>query len=336
MDSLLNSKKYSAVPFFNKDGPLMIAVDVTNKCNFNCLHCFNNSGKGLEEELSDDEVLNLVDEIADIRPVVMCFCGGEPLLRFSLILKCLKKLNNNLSACNMVSNGYLMTQDKAYQLKEEGLSAIQYSLDGLTEMQHDTFRGVRGAYEHVLHAIKYAKNADLRVDISFVPNKLNHKDISNFIDFCYNLGVSEVRSMPFIPMGRGSKANHLILSNDEYITYQQSILCKQEQYKFDNFRIEWGDPVDHLYRMPNNFKLGIPTYSIEILANGDISASSYFPIIFGNIRKHSLREYWEAGLDNIWGNKKYMQYVGKIESVSNIGDFSDKYGKGIINLELIN
>ena len=327
--SLLKNK------YFNEDGPLVIAYDITNKCNFKCLHCYNDSGKGKCDELTDEEAINVMHQVAELKPIVICFCGGEPLMRSDLILKCLPIVSNHVSACNMVSNGYLLTQELANNLKSAGLNAIQFSLDGINDMQHDTFRGVKGSFERVLQAIIYAKRAGLGVDISISPNKLNCAYISKYIDFCFSLGVRAVRSMPLIPMGRGGKINHLILSSDEYVTYQQAIQLKIEEYKFKDLSIEWGDPVDHLHRMPTNSRAGMKTYSLEIKANGDIGPSTYFPIIFGNIRKHSIKEYWDAGFDNVWGHKRYLEYLDGIFTTQGIGNFMPELKDKIIDLELI-
>ncbi|MEW6482827.1 MAG: 4Fe-4S cluster-binding domain-containing protein [bacterium] len=62
-------------------GPHQFAFDLTNRCNFRCLHCFNLSGKNwiVKDELNDDEVLEFIRDVADLKPFNLCFCGGEPL-----------------------------------------------------------------------------------------------------------------------------------------------------------------------------------------------------------------------------------------------------------------
>lgn len=43
-----------------------VAIDITNKCNFRCLHCYNYSGEhNRESEMSDQEILNIINEICD-------------------------------------------------------------------------------------------------------------------------------------------------------------------------------------------------------------------------------------------------------------------------------
>lgn len=75
-------------------GPHQISFDITNKCNLRCLHCYNSSGENLasQNELTDQEVLDFIDEFKSIKLLNFCFCGGEPLLRKELIVEAAKRL----------------------------------------------------------------------------------------------------------------------------------------------------------------------------------------------------------------------------------------------------
>ena len=89
-----------------------VAIDITYKCNFRCKHCYNSSGEHQRnsKELSDDEILKIVDEICDYYPESICMCGGETLLRVELICKVAELVNkksNGKISLNMVTNGYL-------------------------------------------------------------------------------------------------------------------------------------------------------------------------------------------------------------------------------------
>lgn len=89
--------------------PHSVALVITNKCNLRCLHCFNNSGENdvVANELSDNEVLELVDSICQMHPFSFCFCGGETLLRKDLVIESLRRLSASGVKCNLVSNGLL-------------------------------------------------------------------------------------------------------------------------------------------------------------------------------------------------------------------------------------
>lgn len=62
--------------------------------------------------------------------------------------------------------------------------------------------------------------------------------------------------------------------------------------------IEWGDPLDHIFRYREGNDSCYTTMSIK--ANGDIAPSPYLPLSIGNIRCHTLQEYWDSGYPKIW------------------------------------
>ena len=57
--------------------------NLTDRCNLNCIHCYNRSGPGCqaEGELSTDEALDLIDDLAGMGIPLVLFTGGEPLMR---------------------------------------------------------------------------------------------------------------------------------------------------------------------------------------------------------------------------------------------------------------
>lgn len=309
--------------FVNESGPMMVAFDVTGACNFKCLHCYNDSGCTFTDELTDEEVMDVAEQIKNFNCLNVCICGGEPLMRRNVV-DIVERISKNACFVNMVSNGSLMTQDIANKLKAAGLHTLQISIDGSCAVQHDTFRGFIGSFEKTISAIKYAKNAGLDVVVSCTPNKLNIKSINDVIDMCKDLGVSSVRFMPLIPMGRGSKIDSLLLTPEEYLQLQLNIQLKREEYKHKGFHIEWGDPLDHYMRMPANAKIGRRTYSMEVKANGNIGISTYIPVYTGNVRDHSLQEYWDKGFKNIWADEELLDYVTRIRTIYDINQLEPK------------
>lgn len=66
-------------------GPFSVAFTVTNKCNYRCRHCYNNSGQNIYRELTDDRLINIARQISELKPMNVCLCGGEPLIRGKVI-----------------------------------------------------------------------------------------------------------------------------------------------------------------------------------------------------------------------------------------------------------
>lgn len=321
---VISSGYISGSPYIktNLAAPIMVAFDITNKCNFKCLHCFNHSGEDLfPDELSDTEKLNVVEQIIELKPFLVCLCGGETTC-CKVLLQIIEKLSPVVPSINMVSNGYLIDKEFALKLKKAGVSAVQISLDGINAEQHDTFRGHYGAFEHAINAMKSLREVGLPILTSLVPNKLNYLDTYKYFELCEKMGVLSARCMPFLPMGRGQEiGNNLILNDDEYYIFYNQLL--QAKNDFPNLTIEWGDPIDHTYRLPNNASLGLDTYSMDIRSNGDIGVSAYFPIVVGNCKKHTLKEYWDAGYNHIWNDKRIREMMNEITTIPDFNKLSN-------------
>ena len=303
-------------------GPVAIAFDITTKCNLKCVHCYNNSGKSNEDEFTDEEVIAVAKQIVEIKPLSVCLCGGETLCRNNII-EILKILKDSIPTISMVSNGYIMTDSMIKDLKENGIEQIQISLDGADKYQHDSFRGVKGSFDKAVNALKLCKENNIyRVATSFVPNKLNYKSFEKYVELCSQIGVNSVRVMPFIPSGRGkSIGRSLMLDDNEYFEFIRCLLRMTKKY-CKKLSVEWGDPLDHMRRMPYNAEHGIKAYSLDIKANGDIMPTTYLPIVIGNCKKHTLKEYWDSGYDFIWKNKEFTSQINRIKNIYDFDTFT--------------
>ena len=55
-----------------------VAWEVTDGCNFNCIHCYNPKKR---DDLDKDIVFRTLDELSEMRVRQIKYGGGEPLLR---------------------------------------------------------------------------------------------------------------------------------------------------------------------------------------------------------------------------------------------------------------
>lgn len=287
-------------------GPYQMSVDITNKCNYRCLHCYNYSGENncVQDEFTDDELISLIKDIAEIKPLSICLCGGEPLLKKELLYKIISILSNKGVDVAFVSNGYLLDKAVAKKIKEAGLSRIQISLDGLKE-SHERLRNFKGSFDKTITALQNLKEEGISTGIAFTPTSWNIDDFEGIVEICNELEIREIRLQRTMPIGRGSE-------NDIIPTEQQYRILKKKFHELKNIyykiRFEWGDPVDHLIRFPKYNQMCCPHVTIK--ANGNIVPSMYLPISVGNIKKHTIRDYWDAGLGSIWSNS----YLNNISS----------------------
>lgn len=296
--------------------PLNVMWDVTNRCNLNCMHCYNGSGKCPQyEDLSDDEMRKVCRDIIEAKIPIVCFCGGEPLLRLSLIEELGKSLTSHNILVNMVSNGMLMNEEAISRLRNSGILNIQISLDSYTPEIHDRFRGCSGAHEKAIQAIQRLIKAGMEPEVTFIPTQLNYHEVDQVIEFVKSLGLKKLRSMPFIPIGRGySHKDMLRLTREQLWEFYMKVHKKLGEDP--DFEFDYGDPLEHIYLFLENNIARTITY--EIRSNGDIVISPYLPYVFGNVKESSLKEMWEAGLKDIWKDNKIQSEVRKIISIVDV------------------
>ncbi len=304
--------------------PHQVSFDITNKCNLRCLHCFNSSGENdvVKNELSDQEVLSFIETLVPMKLYNVCFCGGETLVRKDLLCECIKKLKPSGAHCSMVTNGILATDETIKELEQCGLDAIQFSLDGM-RVAHDRLRNKKGVYDSVMHAINYVIDCtQLHLSIVFTPTNFNLDDFEAVYETLANMWRAskrknssdyiELRLQPLMLLGRAKNNLDIVPTEQQYRRLVQQIREK-EAYRYSNsIDVKWGDPIDHLIRFKDSSNF---LDQAIVHANGDIVVSAYLPIVVGNIKKHSLVDYWNNGLNDIWSKHVIQYLVSRMQSI---------------------
>lgn len=296
-------------------GPLQVAFDITNRCNLRCAHCFNRSGREWERgELTDDEVMDLASQIVDMKPRGLCVCGGEPLLKESALYRFIKKVSSGGTTVNMVSNGLKMTDTVAKKLGDAGIEKVQISVDGATAESHERLRGVRGSFNRAVNALKILAKHEIQRATCFSATRYSIHEFPRFVKLMESINCPEIRVQPLMMLGQG------ILSAREFVPswsqYRKLVVFMREYVHQTGANIQWGDPMDHFIRYRNYIRE--PNLFVHIGSRGDLIVSPYLPLFVGNIRHHSLSEYWEAGLNRLWAFPLIQKAVEKITSVDSM------------------
>ena len=61
--------------------PLAGSIEVTASCNLRCRHCYVAGEAGRYDEMCTEELLGLIDQLADAGCLWLLITGGEPLMR---------------------------------------------------------------------------------------------------------------------------------------------------------------------------------------------------------------------------------------------------------------
>ena len=135
--------------------PENIMHKITLRCNARCRHCDIWKMKTCKtiDELSTEEIKKLYKTIRKwLGRVPIVITGGESLLRDDALFLVKYAVDIGL-AVEFLSNGYLMTEEKANELVQTGVDRVTISLDGISAEVVNHFRGHNDYYEHITAAI---------------------------------------------------------------------------------------------------------------------------------------------------------------------------------------
>lgn len=186
--------------------PLMVVWNVTQACNLTCKHCYQDAThKVLPDELTLEEKLEVLDQMSENYVPFVAFAGGEPLVCKDIwkVLEHCKKVNIHTT---VATNGTMLTREVCQRLVEVGVKYVEVSIDSLIPEEHDSFRGMRGAWARSTQGIRNAANTPgLRVGMAacFTRHTVDRAD--DVIKLAKDLGCSTFVHFNFIPVGRGKE-----------------------------------------------------------------------------------------------------------------------------------
>ena len=211
--------------------PFLIVWDFTHKCNLNCKHCYSNSGAVQEDELTTQQAIEVVDQLANAGVTALAFSGGEPLSRKDFFEVANYAVKRGLYV-SVATNGTLLTKENVKKLKLTGIHYVEISIDGATAKTHDTFRGVAGAFEKAVTGLKNCVEADLCACVATTATKSNLEEMPAIVSLAEEIGAERFTYFNFIPTGRGKKYFDQDLSAAEreklmrYLLNRMSSGCK--------------------------------------------------------------------------------------------------------------
>jgi radical SAM protein with 4Fe4S-binding SPASM domain len=302
---------------FITGAPFLVVWDITTACNLHCKHCYANAGKTSDAELTTTEAKRAIDALDRASVPIIAFSGGEPLVRKDVFELARYATGKGIFVA-MATNGTLITQEKAQEMKQAGIQFAQISLDGATAKTHDAFRGTPGVFERTIQGIKNCVAEGLFVNIATTATKYNYAEIPRIITLCEQLKVNWFMIYNFIPTGRGE-----FIAQNDLSAFEREMLLKELWRKLQS-----GSTVNVLSTAPQFARVAleaaqgsttkvIPTHfanpSLDgqllnlaefiggcgcgrfycaIRANGNIEPCVFFPLKIGNIKEDNFRELW--------------------------------------------
>ena len=259
-----------------------VTLAVTNRCMYNCWHCYN-AGRS-QQDISLSVLKKVIGELQELSAVRVTLSGGEPLLRDDLeeIAGCF----DDRTYLNLNTTGYGLTSERARALRDSGVFAFGVSIDSTNPDEHDRMRGRKGAFETAIQALGLASENGLYPYIVAVATHdfLRPDKFRKFMRFAAESGALEVHLLEPCATGKLAGKQDVLLGKEDrklILDYQKEIARDDDLPILSSF----------LYlESPEAFGCGAGITHLYIDGSGEVSPCNLIPISFGNIKDESLRD----------------------------------------------
>ncbi|MBI2901477.1 MAG: radical SAM protein [Planctomycetes bacterium] len=199
-----------------------LIVEVTPRCNLECLYCYNvwkGSHPYPKGELDTAAICRLLDKvIRETRCRHVTLTGGEPLMRKDLA-EIVRFVRGRGPEVNVISNGTMLTEARAAELVDAGVSLFELPILSGDREVHDGLVLRKGSFDRVVEAISWIKVQRGRVVCVFVGTRRNLPGLAGAIELSIALGADGVMLNRFNPGGEGARhLEELLPGRDELRT----------------------------------------------------------------------------------------------------------------------
>ena len=233
---------------------VQLTLQVTQQCNLRCAYCAysgiyegnrTHSKKHMDWDTAKKAIDFFFERNSETQRAVVGFYGGEPLLEFDLIKKCVQYVNEKVEGkdilFNMTTNGTLLT-DEVVDFIVENNFYLSISLDG-SEEEHDAnrkFANGKGSFETIIKNIQRIKELypdfDSRINIMTTINP--NSDLGCVLEYFSTDDIFNDKHIMFNPMKE-------TMLNTE-VTYEQKYY-RIRNYEYIKALFALADKLDYKY-----------------------------------------------------------------------------------------
>jgi MoaA/NifB/PqqE/SkfB family radical SAM enzyme len=193
--------------------PAFLMISVTNQCNFNCQGCWitiDNNSEGMKPETLN----NIINSSKAKGSYFFGLLGGEPLM-YEPLMEVLRAHPD--CYFQLFTNGSLLTDEKAKELRKLGNVSPLISVEGLEQVS-DIRRGAKHVFNRTMTGIDAAINNKLITGVATSVCKSNYNELvsEDFVNQCIKKGAHYLWYYIYRPVG-SRPSTELALSEEEIL-----------------------------------------------------------------------------------------------------------------------
>lgn len=275
---------------------LIIAWEVTAACNLACEYCRASASATPDEaELSTEEALAFIDQVAPEKPMII-LSGGEPLLRPDLFTLAEYATDRGVRV-SLATNGTLLSPEMVDKIKRAGISRVSISLDGPDAGVHDKVRGP-GSFHLAMRGIENLRGeVDFQINMTITKDNLHQ--VCATMDLAEKLGAVAFHLFFLVPTGRGREEELVAPEEQDEILRWVAEECRRRKIEVKvTCAPQYGRVIrEALTEAERKGMMGSAclagTNFVFVSRTGDVCPCGYLPVVAGNVREVSFSEIWD-------------------------------------------
>ena len=189
--------------------PKIAVWEITLLCDLGCKHCGSRAGRAREDELSTEEALDLVQQLADLGLEEVVLIGGEAYLRPDWH-RIAAEVKRRGMVCTMVTGGRNLDEERVALARDAGVRQIAVSIDGLRQT-HDALRGFEGSWQAAVAAAERVASSGIQLAANSQINRLSMPELPALARQIVDLGAAGWQVQLTVAMGRAADRPDLLL-----------------------------------------------------------------------------------------------------------------------------
>jgi radical SAM protein with 4Fe4S-binding SPASM domain len=310
--------------------PIYAVWEITLRCDLACTHCGSRAGRARRDELSTEEALDVVRQLADLGVKEVTLIGGEAYLRddWTAIAAAVRA---HAMQCSITTGGRGMDADRAAAARRAGIESVSVSVDGLRST-HDALRGMRGSFDAALAAMRNLRAAGVPVAANTQINRRSLPELEAIFDVIAGERIHGWQVQLTAAMGRAADDPTLLLEPYQVLDLMPRLAALKARADAERIRIFPGNNVGYFGPYESTLRAHFPgkhagscgagRLTIGLEANGDVKGCPSLPsadYVGGNVRDHALRDIWERAeplrftrertVADLWGHCRSCYYA---------------------------
>lgn len=304
------SKEYGIDLLFNKTSnnasvsiteertiyPKVVSLELTNRCNIKCLHCYGDFGKIERCDMSLNDIKKVLFQFNELGVHTIELTGGELTVHPQLKEILLYALELNFEQIAFLTNGIALSDEIADIIINNKLRfVVQIDIHSLDDDYLHWFTKAPKTLEKIKRNIIKIAEAHVKMRTATVITHRNLHEIETIADWVHSLEIKHFGVSPVLSLGRAMGADKdLYLSPEDMLVLEGKLVLINNKY--ENFL----GLIDSNRSESKN--CGALTSHCVITAQGDVKICTmdnltYFNSSIGNVLKTDVKTLYDENAD---------------------------------------